>query len=296
MDFANLQAFIAVAEAASFSGAAERLHLTQPAVSKRVAALEEELGSPLFDRIGRHIDLTEAGRALLPRAHAILDAVEDSRRAVSNLAGRVEGPLVFATSHHIGLHRLPPILRAYSSRYPRVELDLRFMDSETACEAALHGEVELGIVTLPLAPPAHLRVQPVWDDPLRITVAPDHPLAGRGEVPASALAAETAVLPGPDTYTRQVIEAALGRLGVAPQVRLSTNYLETLKMLAAVGLGWTVLPKGMLDAEVVALQVPGFQAQRRLGVVRHTGRTLSNAGRALIGLLTGRADGAAILD
>jgi len=289
MDFANLQAFIAVAETASFSGAAERLHLTQPAVSKRVAALEEELNSRLFDRIGRHVDLTEAGRALLPRARAILDAVEDSRRAVSNLAGTVEGPLVFATSHHIGLHRLPPVLRAYSSAYPRVELDLRFMDSEAACEAALHGEVELGIVTLPLAPPTHLDLQAVWDDPLQVVVAPDHPLAGRNGITGADLAEETAVLPGPGTYTRQVIEEALGRLGVTPRVRLSTNYLETLKMLAAVGLGWTVLPAKMVDAEVAALEVAGFRAERRLGVVRHTGRTLSNAGRALLGLLTGTA-------
>ena len=290
MDFANLQAFLAVAETASFSGAAERLHLSQPAVSKRVAALEDELGSPLFDRIGRRIGLTEAGRALLPRARGILDAVEDSRRAVSNLTGRVEGPLVFATSHHIGLHRLPPVLRAFSGAYPQVELDLRFMDSEAACEAVLHGEVELGIVTLPLEPPAHLAVQPVWDDPLYIVVGPDHPLAARGAVTATDLAGETAVLPGAGTYTRQVIEAALGRLGVEPRVRLSTNYLETLKMLAAVGLGWTVLPAKMVDAEVAALDVTGFRAERRLGVVRHTGRTLSNTGRALLAVLEGAAD------
>ena len=290
MDFANLQAFIAVAETASFSGAAERLHLTQPAVSKRVAALEEELNSRLFDRIGRRIDLTEAGRALLPRAHAILAAVEDSRRAVSNLAGRVEGPLVFATSHHIGLHRLPPVLRAYSAAYPQVELDLRFMDSETACQAALHGEVELGLVTLPPEPPPNLDVQPVWDDPLRVAVAPDHPLAVAGGLEPAALAAYTAVLPGSGTYTRAIIEQALGARGVQPRVRLSTNYLETLKMLASVGLGWTVLPQTMIDAEVRALALPGFRAHRRLGVVRHTGHTLSNAAAALLRLLAGAAE------
>lgn len=289
MDFANLQAFIAVAETASFSGAAERLHLTQPAVSKRVAALEEELNSRLFDRIGRRIDLTEAGRALLPRAHAILEAVEDSRRAVSNLAGRVEGPLVFATSHHIGLHRLPPILRSYSAAYPQVELDLRFMDSETACQAALQGEVELGLVTLPPQPPSNLDVQAVWDDPLQVVVAPDHPLAIAGSLEPATLAAATAVLPGPGTYTRAIIERALREQGVEPRVRLSTNYLETLKMLASVGLGWTVLPETMLDDAVRALPLPGFRAHRKLGVVRHTGRTLSNAAAALLGLLAGPA-------
>lgn len=285
MDFANLQAFIAVAEAASFSGAAERLHLTQPAVSKRVAALEEELGGRLFDRIGRRVGLTEAGRALLPRARTILEAVEDSRRAVSNLSGRVAGPLSFATSHHIGLHRLPPALREYIHRYPEVELDIHFMDSETAIQAVGLGELELAVVTLPAEAPPSLTMRVVWDDPLRVVAAPDHPLAAGAALEPGDLAGHTAVLPGRGTFTRAVIEAALAAHGLEPRVRLSTNYLETLKMLVSIGLGWSVLPERMVDPEVRALEVRGVRPVRRLGVVRHTARTLSNAATALWHLL-----------
>jgi len=139
MNIASLKAFLAVADAASFSLAAERLFLTQPAISKRIAALESELDARLFDRIGRTVSLTEAGRALQPRARTILVDVEDSVRAITNLSGEVHGTLRFATSHHIGLHRLPPALKSFTRQYPDVRLDIQFMDSEAACLAVEHG-------------------------------------------------------------------------------------------------------------------------------------------------------------
>src|SRR5699024_10601763 len=109
-----------------------QLHLTQPAVSKRIATLEDQLDARLFDRIGRRVTLTEAGRLLLPRARQILEMVDDSRRALSNLSGNVAGSLTMATSHHVGLHRLPPILKAYVRAHPEVRLDMRFLGSEEA--------------------------------------------------------------------------------------------------------------------------------------------------------------------
>ena len=105
MDLNSLNTFIAIAETGSFSEAGERLHLTQPAVSKRIAALEQQLNARLFDRVGREVNLTEAGRALLPRAYQLLNVLDDTRRALNNLTGEVSGRLVLATSHHIGLHR-----------------------------------------------------------------------------------------------------------------------------------------------------------------------------------------------
>ena len=119
MDLNSLNTFIAIAETGSFSEAGERLHLTQPAVSKRIAALEQQLNARLFDRVGREVNLTEAGRALLPRAYQLLNVLDDTRRALNNLTGEVSGRLVLATSHHIGLHRLPPLLRASPGRIRR---------------------------------------------------------------------------------------------------------------------------------------------------------------------------------
>src|SRR5690606_14764761 len=111
LDTQHLQAFVAVAETGSFSAAGERLHLTQPAISKRIAILEQQLASSLFDRVGRKISLTQAGLSLLPNAKRILQDVADAHRAVTDLRGEVRGQLSIATSHHIGLHRLPLTLR-----------------------------------------------------------------------------------------------------------------------------------------------------------------------------------------
>lgn len=285
MDIANLRAFVEVAEAGSFSIAAAQLHLTQPAISKRLAALETSFGARLFDRIGRSIKLTEAGRALLPRARRILSEVEDSRRALSNLSGDVSGNLRLATSHHIGLHRLPPTLRAFVQRYPAVNLDLHFMDSEAACHSVETGDLELAIVTLPPEDRARLECNKVWDDPLVVVCAPDHPLTSQRRVQISDLANYPAILPASSTYTRQIAERVFHDAGVQLRCSLSTNYLETIKMLVSVGLGWSLLPRTLLDTQVIEIPVQGLRLARTLGVVRHRERTLSNAGEALIKLL-----------
>ena len=178
MDLSALQAFTEVARTGSFSEAAEALFLTQPAVSKRIAVLENELGARLFDRIGRRVAPTEAGTALLPRARRLLNDAADLKRLIADLEGSIGGTLIMATSHHIGLHRLPPVLRQFVSDYPDVMLDIRFMDSEAACKSVLSGELQLAIVTLP--PTGELEkiaVTKVWPDPLVFATGPDHPLA-----------------------------------------------------------------------------------------------------------------------
>jgi DNA-binding transcriptional LysR family regulator len=285
VDIAALKAFITVAESASFSLAAERLFLTQPAVSKRIASLEGELDTRLFDRIGRTVSLTESGRALLPRAQRILVELEDSAREIANLSGKVHGTLRFGTSHHIGLHRLPPALRRFTRRHAQVRLDIRFMDSEAVCDAVEQGQLELGIVTLPPSPPPRLTTRTVWPDPLGIVVARDHPLAGKRSVRLSDLAQHPAILPAPSTYTRQIAERAFRDLHLELEVALSTNYLETIKMLVSVGIGWSLLPLTLLDRRITSLAVPQIVLQRSLGIVYHRERTLSNAANALVGFL-----------
>ncbi len=282
MDIASLHAFVTIADNSSFSLAADRLHLTQPAVSKRVATLEAELNVRLFDRLSRTVRLTEAGTVLLPRARRILAEVDDSRRALRNLSGIITGPLILATSHHIGLHRLPPVLRTFTARYPQVRLDMRFMDSEVACAVMLRGEVELAIVTLPPNVDPPLEALPLWTDPLVVVASRVHPLAELATVAPQQLKEHSAILPSEATFTRRIIEDELTRLGVEISVAFATNYLETIKMMVVVGLGWSVLPRTMLDGELVELPIAGLRLERMLGVVRHTGHTLSNAAGALL--------------
>ncbi len=285
IEISNLQTFLAVAETGSFSLASEQLCLTQPAISKRIAQLENDLDTRLFDRIGRTTCLTESGEALLPRARRILQEIEDSRRTISNLSGRVGGLLKIATSHHIGLHRLPPVLRHFTSCYPEVELDLHFMDSEAACRAVTHGDLEIGIVTLPLDIPADLHTRLIWPDPLDFVISPEHSLATTADISARQLCDYPAILPGIGTYTRELVEQAFKPLGLAIPIRMSTNYLETIKMMVSIGLGWSVLPRSMLSGEISVLSVDGIALQRQLGSVWHKNRTLGNAATAMLELL-----------
>jgi DNA-binding transcriptional LysR family regulator len=282
MDIAALQAFLAVAETNSFSRAAERIFLTQPAISKRIAALETSLGTRLFDRIGRTIQLTPAGQALLTRSRAILRELDDVKRSIANLAGAITGELSLATSHHIGLHRLPGPLKQFHENYPDVRLDLRFMDSEKACRAVAQGEIELAIVTLPPVVNAPLQTMKVWDDPLDVVVSRTHALAGAAPATPKVLLDYPAILPGPGTYTREIILKALGPWRDKITVGMATNYLEVLKMLASIGLGWSALPRTMIDESLSVVQIRKMKLERHLGIVTHAARTLSNAAQAMI--------------
>ena len=285
MDWAGLNAFVAVAEHGGFSAAAERLHLTQPAVSKRIAGLEQQLDTRLFDRLGREVSLTEAGRALLPRAYQILNVLEDTRRALTNLNGEVSGRLTLATSHHIGLHRLPALLRAFTRQHPQVALDIQFLDSEVAYEEILHGRAELAVITLAPETREPVHAVAVWDDPLDFVAAPEHPLARNGAVTLADVALHPAVFPGGNTFTHHIVQGLFQAQGLTPNIAMSTNYLETIKMMVSIGLAWSVLPRTMLDDQVVRLPLPGIQLQRRLGYILHRERTLSNAARAFMALL-----------
>lgn len=285
MDTGSLTTFLEVARTGSFSLAADSLLLTQPAVSKRLAALEESLNVRLFDRVGRQVTLTEAGRLLLPRARQLLLDLEDMRRTVAALEGPVAGTLTIGTSHHIGLHRLPPVLRQFTAAYPAVRLDLRFIDSEQAYESVLSGDLELGIVTLPPDPDERLIAREIWDDPLAFVAGPEHPLAQQERVRLEELAPYPAILPSGNTFTRQIAARLFQERGLQVQVAMNTNYLETIRMMASIGLGWSILPASMAGRDLLILPVDEVKLRRSLGVVYHPKRTLSRAAEAMLKLL-----------
>lgn len=291
MDSAQLKAFVAVTDSQSFSRAAENLHLTQPAVSKRIANLEAELGQRLFDRVGHAVHLTPAGQTLLPRARRLLLDLEDTATALSNLTGRVAGPLRIATSHHIGLRRLPALLRQYTERYPAVTLEFDFVDSELAYHEVEQGLRELAIVTLPDEPQQTVAAVPVWRERLIPCVQRRHPLAQRRHVPLAELAQHRAVLLGGHTFTQQKVDQLFAAHQLQLRERTSSTYLEAIAMLVTAGQGWALLPDIMVRDELVALPVkPAIAIRRSLGVVHHRDRTLSNAGRALVDLLRDAAE------
>lgn len=285
MDQQSLKAFIAVAEQQSFSLAAETLFITQPAVSKRIKLLEQQLNCRLLDRSIKQITLTQTGLALLPRAKKIIQDMDDCKQLMSDLTGHTMGTLSLATSHHIGLHRLPPILQQYVKQHPDVDLDIHFMDSEDACHAVEQGDMEIAVVTLPNKQWKNIQTQTVWIDKLCAVCHNNHPLAQSRNIELKELLHYPAILPSKDTFTRNIIEHTLKDHPVPLKINMETNYLETIKMMVSVGLGWSILPCSMLDESCNILSVQNFNAQRQLGIVINKQRSLSNPAKALIDLL-----------
>ncbi len=286
MEIANLHAFVAVSETESFSEAAHELFITQSAVSKRISNLETSLNQKLFDRIGRSCQLTSVGEALLPKAKQILNAIDDAKTTVDTFSTEISGSLNFGTSHHIGLHHLPPLLKNFTENYPGVKVNISFLDSEAACEQVLAGKLEFAMVTLPNKPIENLHQSSLWHDKLSFVIKPGHPWAHAEQVPLTDLANEPAILTSLNTYTRRILNSQFELKKIKLQSGIATNYLETIKMLVGVGLGWSVLPNTMLGPEISAFNVKGIAIARKLGVVTHAQRTLSNAANTFIAIKT----------
>ncbi len=284
MDIQNIRAFLSVAETGSFSRAAEKLFITQPAISKRIATLESDLGCQLFDRLGKKVQLTQAGDALVPGYQRILAEIEESRRIISNLRQEVSGHLRFGTSHHIGLHRLPPILRQYTRAYPDVELDIQFMDSEQAASLILKGGIELALITLPVDINNPLASIPVWLDSMQCVCATDHPLAQSRNATAKQLSKHGVLLQSHNTHTRDIIDNSL-MLDADTKIIMESNYLETIKAMIQNGLGWGVLPESMIDTSLHRIHIRGVRMERHLGIMFHASRTLSSPASALVDML-----------
>ncbi len=280
MDTDALKAFVMVAQTSSFSEASRQLFITQPAVSKRIAALESHLNHTLFDRLGKEVTLTEAGKSLMPQALKILQEIKDTERSIRELSGEIIGTLHVATSHHIGLHHLPPVLRAFASKHRNVNLQFDFLDSEQAHEKVIRGECELAVVTLApkLEPP--LEATLLWLDPLKFVVGKDHPLAKKRQITLEELSKHPAILPDLNTFTGRLVKSTFDKESLSLTLNMTTNYLETIKMMVSVGLGWSVLPATLIDEQMKTLNVPKFQLERELGVIKHQKRSLGNAAKA----------------
>ncbi|MFT5221537.1 MAG: DNA-binding transcriptional LysR family regulator [Planctomycetota bacterium] len=285
MQIAQITAFLAVAELNSFSLAAEQLHITQPAVSKRIQQLEISLRTSLFDRIGKRSILTPNGLAFKPHAERILQEMQSFQSSLTRQQVEPSGMLTLATSHHIGLHRLPQMLREFKIRFPQVDLDLNFMDSEDACAAIAANELELAVVTLPELADDKLQLEPIWTDELVVVLAIDHPLAGQKMIHPAQLIEFPAILPSIGTFTRKIINGFFASHQQNLKIILETNYLETIKVMVAANLGWSILPLSMADESLLSHRLEGLDIRRPLGIVTHKSRTLSLNSTVMINLL-----------
>ncbi|WP_312087915.1 LysR family transcriptional regulator [Acinetobacter variabilis] len=286
MNLAAFEAFVKVMETGSISLAADQLFITQPAVTKRIHSLEEYFGVKLFESAGRGVQATHAAHSLLPKVKNWLNELGDIHYTLSHEQGQVQGKLKIGTSHHIGLHHLPSHLREYVQQYPNVTLDVHFVDSEQAHEQVIAGDLELAFLTLPPHGDERLKYVTIWNDPLVFVVAPFHPLAQQKNLCLEDLVNYPSLLPSAQTYTTQITMAEFEKQGIKPKTTMSNNPLESIRMLVSIGLGWSVLPKTLVNHDLQELDL-NLEMNRQLGMVWHPGRTQSKAAEALVQLMQG---------
>lgn len=287
MNTTNLATFVAVMQTGSISGAAEKLYITQPAVSKRIKNLEDEFGTVLFDTVGRSIIPTASAHELLPFVRRWLDDYEACKASLRHAKEVASGRLVIGTSHHIGLHHLAPVLRRFIQTYPAVQLEVRFVDSEEAHKAVLEGEISLAFLTLPPTFDRRLNYHTLWSDPLYFVTGTLSSLAQKSKVSLLQLAHYPAILPAANTFTSQITLAEFAKHNLRPYATMSTNPLESIRMLVSVGLGWSVLPETLINQDLIKIDMAeNIELQRHLGLVTNPNLTRSASMQALLSMLS----------
>lgn len=288
MTLEQLRIFATVAEMLHFTRAAEVLHLSQPAVSAAIAALEAEHGLRLFDRIGRRVELTAAGQLLHGQARAILAKVDEAGTMLAELSGLSRGALRLAASQTVGNHWLPLRLLRFAVAYPGIRVDLSIGNTEQVAEAVRDGRAELGIAEGVVTDSA-LVSEPVEGDRLRLVVGGTHPWAGLGRVGRDELAAGRWILREPGSGTRALFEAAVRGAGLDPgglDVAMTLPGGGMIRAALLAGLGASVLSDLMLTEDLAAGRIVALEGldlpARPFHLVRHRDRYRSIAERAFV--------------
>jgi DNA-binding transcriptional LysR family regulator len=296
MDTKQLAAFCAVVERKSFSQAAERLGVTQPAVSLQIRSLEERLGQRLLDRSGRRVEPTEAGTRLYRNARRMLqleDALlEDVARADE---GRLAGTLEIGASTGPGAHLVPLLLCKFQRAHPALRVSLSISDTQAVIEQVAAREIELGAVGA-LRRHRSLEFEPLARDEIVLAVPPDHPASGR-TITLEELQLETLIAMQEGAGVRQVVEEELRRAGMRargllPQLELGLQ--ESVKSAVAAGYGVAFISRTAIVGELAAgtlgsARVAGIEPSRQLYVVRAKGRPATRAAEAFLEFARDRA-------
>jgi DNA-binding transcriptional LysR family regulator len=271
VELRQLAYFVAVADEAHFTRAAERLRIAQPAVSQQIRRLEAELGEQVFLRDRRSVRLTPAGEALLPHARAALAQVEHGRESIAALRGLLTGPLAIGLVHPLPGRRIVRAIGAFARRNPSVSLSLKEGETDALLAAVAGGELHCAFIGLGpgTEPPGEFASQVVAREPAVLAVHAEHALAARDAVPLAELRDEPFVCLTHASRLRHVLEGACQAAGFAPRIVVETTDLAVMVMLAAEGVGIALLPRSGLDGAegVVALDVLGPPVDRRIALV-----------------------------
>jgi len=273
----QLHAFEAVARLRSFSRAAEEMHITQPAVSKQIRLLTEEIGLPLLEQIGKKVFLTEAGETLLVTCADWLETWERFEQSIANLKGLKQGRLRIATVT-TAKYFMPRVLGPFCAEYPGIDIAMEVVNRDRLLERLFNNRDDLYVMGVP-PDGKDIESEPLMANDLVVVATPSHPLAGRARIPLRELGAHKFLVREQGSGTRMTVERVFKQNGVPFNARMELGSNEAIKQAVAGGLGLAVLSRSTLQPEgldeLIMLDVQGFPIHRAWYVVRPKGKQLS---------------------
>jgi LysR family transcriptional regulator, low CO2-responsive transcriptional regulator len=290
MNFTHLAAFFAVVETGSVTAASQRLHISQPALTREIRELEERFGVVLFDRLPRGMQPTEAGRLLADYASQIFSLAKNAEIAVAEFAGLSRGHLALAASRTIGVYILPPLLNEYRQLYPGITVDAAITNTEDVEEAALTHERQIGLIEGPYDT-ATFDSALIGRDELIAVASATHPLACVERLTAQAVGLGELVVREPGSGTRVVIEQAYAERGFELKPKLSVGSPEAIKRLLRLGTAVAWISRHSVAEELAAgalvqLPVVDLKIERDLNLIWRKAHVLSPSARAFRTLAT----------
>jgi DNA-binding transcriptional LysR family regulator len=276
MNLNHLAVFHAVAQTGSMTLGAERLDVSQPAVSKQVRELERAFGVHLFDRVGRRVRLSQAGQLLADYARLLFALTREAEEAVADLRAIGRGKLVIGASTTIGTYLLPSVVAEFWRRHPKIELLVEIENTELIHRRLAAHELDVGLIE-GIVEDEDLEATVLCCDELVVIASAGHRLAGKTRVSLSALQEEVFIMREPGSGTRAVEERALERLKLPVRVAMALGSTEAIKRVVSEGVGLAVVSRLSVQSEVAAgslavLPVAGLHIERPLYLVRRKGR------------------------
>jgi DNA-binding transcriptional LysR family regulator len=277
MDLRQLEILQAIAETGSFTGCGRKLHVSQSAISRQVALLEEELGEPLFLRVGRRVRMTPAAEALVQLGQRVSQDVRETVGAITDRTGALRGTLRLVGGMTVCLYVFPPLLKHMKRVHPQLDIRLTVATAAHSVEEIRAGRVDAGLLTLPVEE-SDLVTIPVLREELLLVTMPSHPLAKRRKILPQDLAGEPFILFEPGSATRRVIDSFFVTEKIEPTIVMDTENVEIIKAMVKTGLGIGIVPYQAIAREVRARQ---FFCARIEGheLVRETGWAYARTNR-----------------
>ena len=285
MELRQLEYFVAVAEEASFTRAAARLHVAQPGVSAQIRQLERELGQELLDRSARTVRLTEAGAAVLVYAREALGAASGARLAVDELSGLIRGHVAVGMVVACSSFDLVDLLADFHRDHPGVAIMLSEANTDELVEALRAGRLDLAFVGLSEQTPPGIELQLIADEPLVAAVGGNDVLAAQTSMTLDAIRDRDLMSLPRGTGLRLALEDACAKAGFQPHIALEASNLGILARLAGRGLGVAILPQSVALAnaeELHAIEITQPRMRGRVALAWRAEGTISPAGRALV--------------